>query len=443
MTAKKSAHAANTMKMNYEYYAQRGNSRILAYTLQVETGEGNRESQEQTYRKLNVIKGLPLSDRTADHIHVGNIHKNLAQADLLGLLRECRRALKISGIVRVATSDSFEGQMTYHAQLAGLLPSEKSRTEDGADLIFTLPGRTAIDSPLVSILIPAYRSRYFGQALKCALDQTYSNAEIVISDDSPDEDIRRLVDEIGKDDKRIKYVKNTQSPGELGNYLNCFALAQGEYIKYLNDDDLLSPNCVERMVRVFKEHPDVTLVTSYRRRIDSEGKPLDDVLTSRCFVRRDSEMEGISCANALIRLSNFIGEPTTTMFRKSDLDWVKPHFAFFGDADAVGAGDVAMWLYLLGRGNAFYITEPLSSFRIHSEQSQNQPHYRAATGDTWKRFVTHGKKTGLMKSRWSTYIWVRTIHGGRWKRKQIFVIKLRQRIRALFNSILRVRSIHA
>lgn len=422
---------------------------------------------EQPYdKKLDARKGLPYPDRTVDGVYSEHFFEHLTQAEGLRFLRECRRVLKPGGIVRVAMPDLDEvigryvsedwrgdGDMfklgfdwvanrcemlnlgmrewghkhLYNAeeliriaQMAGLEPTKRCEhgksdtlefvgreTRNGSKLIieFTVPDRTVGAAPLVSVLIPAFRVTWFQQALQSALTQTYHNIEIIICDDSHNDDIEKIVRAAANVDNRVSYFRNEPPQGSLGNFLKCFSLAKGEFIKFLNDDDLLAPTCIETMLHAFRERPSVTLVTSYRKRIDEVGKELSDIPATRLLSKRDCELEGLSCANALISLqTNFIGEPTTAMFRKSDLVWVKPNLASFGGMQAVGAGDVAMWLNLLGRGNAYYIAEPLSFFRIHAGQRQKEIPIHVAGRLTLRGFFIHGKRLGLINDYFGWFV---------------------------------------
>ena len=436
-------------------------------------------------KKLDARQGLPYRELTVDGVYSEHFLEHLTQAEGLGFLRECRRVLKPGGIVRVAMPDLDEligryasedwrgdGDMfrlgfdwvanrcemlnlgmrewghkhLYNeeeliriAQMAGLNPTKRCQfgksdipelagreTGRGSKLImeFTVPDRTVSATPLVSVLIPAYRANWFQQALQSALSQTYRNIEIVICDDSPNEDIANIVRAASVKDSRLRYVRNEPHQGALGNFLRCFSLARGEFIKYLNDDDLLAPACTERLLQAFRQHPSVTLATSYRKRIDAAGNILGDIAATRFLSRTDCELDGVRCANVLIqRELNFLGEPTTAMFRKSDLAWVKPNLASFGGVQAVGAGDVAMWLNLLGRGNAYYIAEPLSFFRIHPGQRQNEPAIQIAGKRAWAGFSFHGRRLGLARGHLVFSMKRRRVAGARWRLMPMIPIK--------------------
>jgi O-antigen biosynthesis protein len=107
--------------------------------------------------------------------------------------------------------------------------------------------------PIVSILIPAYRPRFFAAALASARAQTYPALEIVVGDDSPDGRIAREVGEAA--DPRIRYERHVPALGFAGNFTRTWQLARGEYVKFLNDDDLLAPDCVARLAAALSANP--------------------------------------------------------------------------------------------------------------------------------------------------------------------------------------------
>ena len=128
------------------------------------------------------------------------------------------------------------------------------------------------DQPKITLITPSYnQGDFLARTLTSVLDQNYPNLEIVISDDCPTDDIDLITKELTGDDDRVRYSRNKPSLGDIGNYRQVFKLAKGEYIKFLNDDDLLSPGCITQMARCLDRYPEVTLVTSYRRVIDENG----------------------------------------------------------------------------------------------------------------------------------------------------------------------------
>jgi glycosyltransferase involved in cell wall biosynthesis len=251
----------------------------------------------------------------------------------------------------------------------------------------------SLRAPPVSILIPAYNEAYFEQALRSALSQTYPALEIVVCDDSPGRRIEAIVDRLP--DPRLRYVKNEKNLGFAGNFTQCFQLSRGEYIKFLNDDDVLHQECVQRLVAGFSAHgPGVTLVTSKRRMINERGQPMQDVAATAPLAAVESRIQGLQLGNHVLRHSmNFIGEPTTVLFRKDAVTPESDNIFRFGGHDYVCLADLSLWLRLLSRGDAVYLPEELSLFRIHPNQEQRKP--EVALGCITERYGLVGEARSL------------------------------------------------
>ena len=73
--------------------------------------------------------------------------------------------------------------------------------------------------PSASILIPVYNSRHFANALDSALEQSFADIEIIISDDSTNDDAHNVV--LAKNDSRIRYIRNTPGLGFHANFEQC------------------------------------------------------------------------------------------------------------------------------------------------------------------------------------------------------------------------------
>jgi len=226
------------------------------------------------------------------------------------------------------------------------------------------------NAPLVSVLIPAYNRPNFLQiALESVLKQTYKNIEIIICDDSTNYEVRDMLKPYLAGYNHIKYFNNREILGSKAddNYERCFSLASGEYINFLNDDDIFYPTKIERMVAFLKDK-EINLVTSRRRLIDKDGNLLPDAPFTEPITPVDKVYDGIEIARKMILGGlNFIGEPTTVLFRRGDLDELG---AFMG-RKYICNYDMAMWATLLLKGKFVYIAEILSGFRIHEEQQSN------------------------------------------------------------------------
>jgi glycosyltransferase involved in cell wall biosynthesis len=235
---------------------------------------------------------------------------------------------------------------------------------------------------LVSILIASWNPRYFEKALRSALAQTYRNLEIVVCDDARDGAIEAIVNKCRALAVPIFYERNAERLMTRKNYERCFARANGEYIKFLNDDDLLEPRCVERLVAALEAEPSAVLATSARCVIDERGGPMHDMPATTPLFASDHFVDGQSLANALLLLGlNFIGEPSTALFRRDVAQVNGEALLEFSGERGRGVTDFVLWTRLLCRGDAVYLRERLSNFRVHPEQRQALAEVRARALD--------------------------------------------------------------
>jgi glycosyltransferase involved in cell wall biosynthesis len=331
---------------------------------------------------------FPFVDRAVDAIVVAGIGSQASEADLLRLMLEGRRVLRVGGALRIVLErcgeeirdGSIEAMAVRAAATAGLRPHPTTARVNPhigvaftapAVLDFTKPDRQAVGQPLVSIVIPAYRPRFFAACLRSALAQTYEAGEILVCDDSGGEEIAAIVRDYDTR-RRVRYVRNARRLRSRENYRQGFVLAQGDFIKFLNDDDALEPACVERLVDAFRRTPDVALATSYRRRLDGDDNVLPDQPATMPIVDDDTLIAGVSLANAMLMAGlNIVGEPSTVLFRKSDLSDGAPESFHFHGEEGRGVFDMTLWSTLLLKGDAVYLRDGLSAFRIHDDQQQN------------------------------------------------------------------------
>jgi glycosyltransferase involved in cell wall biosynthesis len=100
--------------------------------------------------------------------------------------------------------------------------------------------------PKVSILIPVYnRENYLPECIQSALDQTFVDLEIVISDNASTDMTWEICKDFAKKDSRVRIFRNETNIGPLRNWLRCVSEARGQYIKILFSDDLMFPHFLE------------------------------------------------------------------------------------------------------------------------------------------------------------------------------------------------------
>jgi GT2 family glycosyltransferase len=223
-------------------------------------------------------------------------------------------------------------------------------------------------APRVSILIPAYRERYFAEAFASARAQAAESFEIVVSDDSPGSAIGACV--AAANDPRVRYLRNDPARGFHGNFSFLVAEARAPLVKFLNDDDRLRPDCIARLAQAL-EDPAVMLATSRRAVIDAEGRARADTPATTAIMNATGTVDGRELGDlALVNGLNFIGEPTTVMFRRADALAEEGGLFTWGGKAYHCLADLSLWLRLLAKGRAFYSATPLSEYRVHPGQEQ-------------------------------------------------------------------------
>lgn len=126
--------------------------------------------------------------------------------------------------------------------------------------------------PLVSIGIPTYNraGSFLAEALQAALNQTYSNIEIIVSDNCSEDHTEDLVNAIS--DPRIRYFKQKQNIGSFRNNNFCLQQAKGEYFHLLHDDDFIDPDFLETCLLAVRENPNAGVIRTGLRLINDRGQ---------------------------------------------------------------------------------------------------------------------------------------------------------------------------
>ena len=132
--------------------------------------------------------------------------------------------------------------------------------------------------PLVTIAIPTFNraDSYLSQALQSALKQTYPNLEILVSDNCSTDQTESLLTGIA--DPRIRYFRHETNIGANNNVNFCIEQAKGEYLLILHDDDAIDRDFVETCVKAGANIPDIGMIRTGMRWIDSHNNVLGQAL---------------------------------------------------------------------------------------------------------------------------------------------------------------------
>jgi glycosyltransferase involved in cell wall biosynthesis len=118
-----------------------------------------------------------------------------------------------------------------------------------------------INQPLVSIIIPTFnRASTIERAIRSALNQTYTNIEIIVVDNCSTDNSNRIIKKLQSEFDVIKYSINSSNIGPVRNWLECVKQSSGEYIKILFSDDELEHDWIEKSINIFLEYKDIGFV---------------------------------------------------------------------------------------------------------------------------------------------------------------------------------------
>jgi predicted O-linked N-acetylglucosamine transferase (SPINDLY family)/GT2 family glycosyltransferase len=233
-----------------------------------------------------------------------------------------------------------------------------------------------ISQPLVSVCIPTYNgAQFIEEAIESILAQTYSNIEIIISDDSS---IDRTVEIAKSFQQKVSGNFSILEHSQYGlsqNWNFCISQAQGKYIKFLFQDDLLEPTAIEEMVNLAEQDESIGLVFSPRKLFTATDNTYYDLNFLSHHEAKDvhkawSNLRSIQSGQELLQQLNLfdnpinkIGEPTTVLIRKE----VFEKLGLF-NPELCQLVDLEMWLRIMSLYKVGYVDKVLSHFRIHSQQ---------------------------------------------------------------------------
>lgn len=128
-----------------------------------------------------------------------------------------------------------------------------------------------IPSPLVSIVIPSYNAaRWLEATLETALSQTHSPCEVIVVDDGSTDDSLLIAQRFRS---RGVIVLSQQNGGASAARNRALSIARGEYVQFLDADDLLAPDKIERQLAVLRAHGDGFVASSEWVRFTDELPP--------------------------------------------------------------------------------------------------------------------------------------------------------------------------
>lgn len=231
--------------------------------------------------------------------------------------------------------------------------------------------------PLVSICVPTYNGeKYLAEAITSAINQTYQNLEIVISDDASVDRTFAVIDKFKNLTSIPIYVYNHIPNGIGANWNNCIKNSNGKYIKFLFQDDVLLPLCVEEMVKLAESSNKIGMVYCKRNFIYDKNAASNIQWIHRfgnlhSFWKSIQVKEGIVSGKQYLKdeyllhfPKNKFGEPTAVLINKT----VFNNIGYFNE-NLKQVLDIEFWWRVLYCFDIGFIDKQLVLFRLHNEQA--------------------------------------------------------------------------
>lgn len=199
--------------------------------------------------------------------------------------------------------------------------------------------------PKVSICIPTYNNlEAFKRCLDSVLMQSYKDYEVVVTDDSSNEEIKNYLNE-NSNLENIFYFKNKKALGSPENWNKAIRQSKGEYIKILHHDDwFTNKQSLEIFVKLLEENPKSNIAFVASKNIDLQSNAVINY-------NRPSEekIEQIKKKPISLLNGNFIGGPSATIFRNNE--------SLSFDINTIWYVDIDFYIQILSRNNELAYSE--------------------------------------------------------------------------------------
>ncbi len=216
--------------------------------------------------------------------------------------------------------------------------------------------------PLITVVIPVWNgAQTIERTLASALAQTFTDFEVlVINDGSTDSTVERVQ---RCSDPRVQ-VHHFSNAGLAASRNRGIALARGEFIAFLDADDLWPPHKLARQLAALRDHPEAALAYGFSDCVDADDR----------YIGHGSHLEHSGRVYEQLLIANFLDNGSTPLVRASALGT-----SGVFDETLPAAEDWDLWLRLAWHFDVRCVPEVLTLYRVHGQSmSTNLPRQEAA-----------------------------------------------------------------
>jgi len=236
--------------------------------------------------------------------------------------------------------------------------------------------RPAPGTPRVSVIIPVHNgSRTIAEALDSVFTQTFDAYEVIVVNDASRDECLEVLESYGP---RIRLVSLMENRGQSAARNLGASLAQGEYLAFLDQDDVWYPRKLERQVAILDQHPEVGLVYSDLDEVDEQGH------YKTLTVHRSYGMGHPKPSLVTIVIEDLFVLPSTVVCRKRSFEKAGGF-----DERLIGYEDDDLWIRMWPLCRFDYLPEALVKWRIHRNSSSESPLMERSRQIFYQKLMSH------------------------------------------------------
>ena len=236
------------------------------------------------------------------------------------------------------------------------------------------------ETPLVSVIMATYNDKpeYIKQSLESVVNQTYRNIEILIIDDSTDEESKMALDSYAKD-PRVRIYREEEKLGFVASLNKGLSLATGDLVARMDVDDIADLHRFVKQVKYLQVYPFTDILGGQIDIVDENGNKTG---------HRSYPLGGLKLI-AFFTMRTPVAHPTV-MFRRKIVDEGHRYDESFKKAE-----DIDFWIRMYNEGYRFSnLPDTIVDFRVES-------------GFMEKRVTNHDQENYVLKARRKNFTWRR------------------------------------
>lgn len=227
---------------------------------------------------------------------------------------------------------------------------------------------------MITTLIPAYKPQFFAELLLGLANQTYKDFKVVVSDDSPNNEVTSLINSSQLAPIRNAIQLEVIAGPKLGGYQNAFSLLrkyaqESDFFHLLFDDDVIYPTFYETHLR---EHGKQTSLVSVSARwmANPHGQPYSQPMDYETAKKLEQNFDAKTiCQQMLPAFHNKLGEYSHALYRKEAAPLLLT--PSIDELSYFGLDDLGSFINATKETKGIYIANTLGFFRTHPQQNTN------------------------------------------------------------------------